>query len=256
MLSVAEAMFPYCGRSSRKRLLHAKTLTHPAAESWPLRVLQQLAAKLATEGLSWSVEDSGSPWSNPPYVGEVKHRKCLPPLLFSVDHANAAITFKVLRKLARDFRQGLGAGNADADRNICVQCDFPHHTAHQFHQVVVLFVSVQVKKLLVDGITLGMCYSVAHNALHPLRHGGIKHNVTGKNRDIILLQDALHLKERRSSLDTQCFSFCRKSYDITVITREHAYWLSLQDRMKTSFHRSKKGIAVGKGDHVNLALYV
>ena len=101
-----------------------------------------------------------------------------------------------------------------------------------------------------------MCYSVAHNALHPLRHGGIKHNVTGKNRDIILLQDALHLKERRSSLDTQCFSFCRKSYDITVITGEHAYWFSFQARMKSSFHRSKKGIAVGKGDHVNLALYV
>ena len=41
----------------QNRLLHAKTLTHPAAESCPRSVLQQLAANVATEDLSCSTEE-------------------------------------------------------------------------------------------------------------------------------------------------------------------------------------------------------
>ena len=57
VLILAEAMLPYCGRSSRNLLLQANTLTHPAAESCPLRVLQQLAANVATDSLSSSLSD-------------------------------------------------------------------------------------------------------------------------------------------------------------------------------------------------------
>ena len=53
---VGFAIFPYCGRSSLKRLLQAKTDTQPAAETCPLRVLQQLAAKDVTEALRSSLE--------------------------------------------------------------------------------------------------------------------------------------------------------------------------------------------------------
>ena len=45
----ADAKLEYCGRSSRKRLLPAKTQTQPDAESWARSLLQQLAAKVATD---------------------------------------------------------------------------------------------------------------------------------------------------------------------------------------------------------------
>ena len=54
MLSLWLAMLKYCGKSSRKRLLHTKTLMRQVDESWLRRVLQQLAAKEATDALSSS----------------------------------------------------------------------------------------------------------------------------------------------------------------------------------------------------------
>ena len=51
------AIFPYCGRSSRKRLLQANTDTQEAEDPCPLRVLQQLAAKDATEAADIEVDE-------------------------------------------------------------------------------------------------------------------------------------------------------------------------------------------------------
>ena len=68
-------------------------------------------------------------------------------------------------------------GNADAYGNVGPEGNLPYHSPHEFHEVVVLLVSVEIQELLVNGVALGTLHGLAHYALDPLGHCIIEHQV-------------------------------------------------------------------------------
>ena len=190
------------------------------------------------------------PRPDAPDVGKVGQRERLPPFLVRVNHAHAAVPAKFLREFASDFRQCFRRGNANAYRNVCVQCYFPYHSAHEFHDVEMFFVAVQIEELFVNGVAFGVLYCLPHDALHALRHCRIQYEVAGEYGDIVLPDDVLYFEEWCSALDSQCLGFRRKGNDISVIVRQYAYGFSLETRVEGPFYRCKECVAVRECYHI------